>query len=128
MTDKDQVDSVLEDFFAAARGAAPKPSADLSARILEDAEIVRAERVHPGDLWRSKRRNVWSEFLWLIGGAPAILALSTAAIAGIWIGISPPDYVAEQVQSYLQGSGYNATDSFWAVDTLGGFTLSTAGG
>jgi hypothetical protein len=128
MTDKDQVDSGLEDCFAAARGAAPKPSADLSARILEDAEIVRAESVHPGDLWRSKRRNVWSEFLWLIGGAPAILALSTAAIAGIWIGISPPDYMAEQVQSYLQGSGYNATDSFWAVDTLGGFTLSTAGG
>ena len=128
MTDKDQVDSVLEDFFAVARNAPPKPSADLSARILEDSEIVRAGRVHPEKFWLSKRRNVWSEFLWLIGGAPAILALSTAALAGIWIGISPPDYMAEQVQSYLQGSGYNATDSFWAVDTLGGFILSTAGG
>ena len=56
------------------------------------------------------------------------LASLPAAIAGIWIVISPPGYMAEQVQSYLQGSGYNATDSFWAVDTLGGFTLSTAGG
>ena len=46
-------------------------------------------------------------------------------MAGIWIGISPPDYMAEQVQSYLQGDGYNATDSLWSVDVLGGFIIST---
>jgi hypothetical protein len=128
MTDKDQVDDVLEGFFSAARDTPPKPSSELSMKMLEDSETVRAARAQPGELRRPERRNVLSEFLWLIGGPPAILALSTAALAGIWIGISPPDYMADHLQSYLQGSEYNETDSFWAVYSLGGFTVSTAGG
>ena len=128
MTDKDQVDDALEDFFAAARDTPPKPYSDLSTRMLEDAETVRAARERLVEPRRPEWRNLFSEFLWLIGGAPAILALSTAALAGIWIGTSPPDYMTDQVQSYLQGSRYNAADSFWAVDSLGGFTMSTIEG
>ena len=96
--------------------------------MLEDAEIARTARVHPSVVLRPERRNVLSEILWLIGGPPAVLALSAAALVGIWIGISPLNYMADQVQSYVQGSGYNETDSFWAVDSLGGFTVLTAGG
>lgn len=128
MTDKDQLDDELEDFFVVARNTPPKPSSALSVRMLEDAEIVRTARVHPSALRRPERRNVLSEILWLIGGPPAVLALSAAALVGIWIGISPLNYMADQVQSYVQGSGYNETDSFWAVDSLGGFTVLTAGG
>ena len=99
MTDKDQLDDELENFFVVARNTPPKPSSALSVRMLEDAEIVRTARVHPSALRRPERRNVLSEILWLIGGPPAVLALSAAALVGIWIGISPPNYMADQVQS-----------------------------
>ena len=133
MTDKDHVNKSLDEFFAAARDTPPKPSADLVTRILADAQSVQLARVRstsapPRKLQRSTLWAAVSEFLWFIGGLRALLALSTAAVAGIWIGISPPDKMAEQVQSYLQGDGYNATDSLWSVDVLGGFIISTTEG
>ena len=61
MTDKDQLDDELENFFVVARNTPPKPSSALSVRMLEDAEIVRTARVHPSALRRPERRNVLSK-------------------------------------------------------------------
>lgn len=84
----------LEHFFAAARGA-ERPSDDLVARVLADADAVQAAPASTAAANPSQPRG------WLpsIGGWFGAGGLVAATAAGLFIGIAAP----EQVDSVLGG-------------------------
>lgn len=87
------MDDDLDDLFAVARGTVPQPSAALMARILADAV---AEQPRPAT--RPVPRLVPVRFslralIAALGGMGAMAGLATAAVAGVWIGLTPPTVV-----------------------------------
>lgn len=112
-------DDRLEEFFAAARGAAPAPDAALLARVLAGAEAVQGARCAPQpESGRAAHAG------WLAGMAAALGAglggwrvfggMATAALAGIWIGYA--------------GLADNAAGALGiSADPLIGFAAGTAG-
>lgn len=90
-------DDFLDGFLAAARAAEPPVPADLLARVLADATAARpvtpaahvAATARPAVVGRLWQRL--AEIFALLGGPGAIAGLGTAGLAGLWIGLAPPD-------------------------------------
>jgi hypothetical protein len=84
MTSKNKGDDqMVDDFFAAARVAAPEPSAALLARVLEDAQAVQAAARPPVP------RPAKSEgFLAQVGGWFGLGGMAAATLAGVWVGFA----------------------------------------
>lgn len=84
---KDELDLMFE----AARTSPPRPSSDFLARVLSDGETMQPKprAIAPAQK-RSKRRNIFAA-IQMIGGWPALAGMATAAVTGLWIGISPPE-------------------------------------
>lgn len=89
----------LDRYFAAARATSPEPSAELFARIVEDAQAQQAVVHQPAS--PARRGGVIRQWLDALGGWPAISSLATATVAGVWVGISPPEELSLAAQSYL---------------------------
>ncbi|MDT8326342.1 MAG: hypothetical protein RQ750_03005 [Roseovarius sp.] len=89
MSDKDDIPG-LEVFFDAARRHGAEPSAALMARIGEDAQAVQALAQRPAPQ-PTRRSTLSSQLYRLLGGWPAVAGLATAAVAGVWLGISLPE-------------------------------------
>ena len=72
------------------------PSDALLARIMGDADAVLAEGPH-GDRPRTPAKGTgWRDWLGeVIGGWPTMSGLAAATLAGVWIGVAPPDAVAD---------------------------------
>jgi hypothetical protein len=84
----------LDDLFAAARAAAPQPSATLLARIEADAlrllpgsDLPPARRPVPQ---RRSLRGLFADAVGAIGGLAGAAGLATATLAGLWIGLAQP--------------------------------------
>jgi len=92
--------SALDSHFAAARNTAPTPSSDLLARVLSDAEAVQAGQVQTR-MASTPRGTPLAQLFRALGGWPAMGGLTTAAVAGLWIGISPPAALQEMTDGYL---------------------------
>ena len=90
----------LDELFSRARAAAPEPDPALLARIVADAQAVdqlrrapvRPEQVRPAA--RPERTGWFVSVLAALGGWPAMGSLTVAAVAGLWIGVAPPDSLA----------------------------------
>lgn len=101
--DKTQPDG-LDAFFSAARSTAPAASAGLLERITQDALAEQrrtASLIASGPGWLSQ---IWQG----LGGWPALGGLTTATLAGVWIGVNPPSTVAFVTETYLgtESAGY----------------------
>lgn len=110
MTDKretDEDDLMLEAHFAAARAADLGPSDALMARVMADAiaEQEAAQAVPAAGRVAPERVGLRGVFR-ALGGWPAVAGLSCATLAGIWIGVAPPEALAVTAQSV------------WGADTL----------
>lgn len=109
MTDRDRVDHDLEGFFEAARRTAPEPSPDLLARVLADAARAQARPQPPRPVRQAvgggTRVPRWRQFVDALGGWPAMAGLVSAGVAGLWLGVNPPDAL-----SVLPLSGFGASD------------------
>ncbi len=81
-------DKQLEALFAAARAQTPPASPELLARIMADAD---AELVPPVPARIARRPGLWAGIFAGIGGWPALAGMTTATMAGIWIGFAAPD-------------------------------------
>ena len=132
MTKRDlNEDALLEAYFAAgrARGKAqePEPSGDLFARIMADADATLAARTAPAATRTRPRRGMILALAAAIGGWPAFASMATAAVAGVWIGVSAPDVLAEVTGGLIQSAdsyaiedlapGYGALTTLDAGDT-----------
>jgi len=105
MTEKDRMDRDLAGLFDAARRAAPEPSPDLLARVLADAQAVQAEQAAPTPARSPSRVTRWRQFVDTLGGWPAMAGLVSAGVAGLWLGINPPE-----VLSALPLAGFGTSD------------------
>lgn len=81
----DHDDAGLETYFDSARRTAPLPSEAMLARIMADAERVRA-----GAPSAASHRPLKTRLRDLLGGWPTMAGLATAALAGLWIGTGLP--------------------------------------
>ncbi|WP_022702679.1 hypothetical protein [Pseudorhodobacter ferrugineus] len=100
-------DSDLDDLFGAARAPVAVPSA-LMARVLADADAMQFSgrpvvRV-------SRGTGLWAGFWAAIGGVAGVAGLSTAAVAGVWIGFAQPTALTAVTDAFLTGD--LVTDTF----------------
>lgn len=111
MTDDRNDAPELNSYFEAARADAPGADAAFLARVLADAETVQAglaERAQKTA--RVPSRPGLMAVIRALGGWPAAAGLSTATLAGLWIGIAPPDALAVTAQTMLSNDAGYALD------------------
>ena len=94
MADEKWTDHEIEALFDAARHSAPAPSADLMARILSDADNLQAQ-AHPKAAVARAPLSRWRALVDLLGGWPAMAGLVSAGVAGLWLGVNPPDMLSD---------------------------------
>ena len=112
-------DAELDTFFAQARSSTPEPSPDLMARILADALEAQPAPPLPPVPARPAYNGGMSELWDALGGWPAAASLVTATVAGIWIGISPPDAVSTVTETFgLSEIALLETDDSFMLDSF----------
>ncbi len=104
----------LEDLFAAARSAPTELPGPLRASLLADAQRVQEERSSARDrasetsqLLSSPQelsRQIWRQFVSAVGGWPALGGLVAASLSGLWIGLAPPSFLPDPVESFASYS------------------------
>jgi hypothetical protein len=99
MTDR-ITDTQLEALFAETRQEQAAPSDDLMSRILADAVSAQSPIVSAPP----KTETFWSVFSAMIGGWPAASGLAAATVAGIWIGVAPPQGLSDVASTLTGGS------------------------
>lgn len=117
-------DDDLTQMFESARKAAPEPSSDFLARVLADAQAMQPAAA--GVMTRAPlQRNSIAEFFStlgdMIGGWPGFAGLASAAVAGVWIGISPPDTLIDPISAVLGGE---SSALFETLETDSGFDFT----
>ncbi|MFY0634728.1 MAG: dihydroorotate dehydrogenase [Vannielia sp.] len=127
-------EALLESFFSAARVEEPmaaEPSPELLARVLEDGYGVQegfaeaAPVIASAGAAAAPRRSFLAALWASIGGAPGLAGLTAAALAGIWIGLRPPEAVSSVTASLL-GSATTAADTTASDDDLLGYDVAYA--
>ena len=89
----------LDALFDLANAHPPAPSADLMARVAQDAQTGHRDRI--ASTKAPEPGGFLHQIYEALGGWPAFGGLATATCAGIWIGINPPDAMAQVAESYL---------------------------
>ncbi len=103
---------MLDDLFQTARRTPAEPSSDLLARVQADALAMQPVR---GAVLPAPQTGLFMRLLGALGGWPAAAGLATATVAGLWIGMFPPDLVSDGLSQVLYGA------DTMTVDPLGGF-------
>lgn len=92
-------DSDLDDLFGQARQPVAVPAA-LMARVLSDADALQpVATVRPGK--SGVLAGLWQGFWAGIGGFGGLAGLSTAAMAGLWIGFAQPTALVAVTDAFL---------------------------
>ncbi|MFB9150722.1 hypothetical protein [Roseovarius ramblicola] len=119
MTDEDRrQEAALAPFFEAARKAAPAPSPDLMARVLEDAGAEQARYAAVVARPAAPRAGLWARITRALGGWPAMAGLGAAGLAGVWIGLALPETLP----------GLASATGDYVVDIAPDLALETGGG
>jgi len=110
MAERDTEDAVLEAHFAAARRGGATLPAGLATRMLADAAAVQ-DQPATGAARRRVRDGLVQPLLRALGGWPAMGGLAAACAAGVWLGVSPPDFLPDPVGLVMQaGADVNLLD------------------
>lgn len=97
--DEDAMIDALLDDVAQAPVAPIDPG--FMARLLDDADrFLPPPGVRTADI---PARPGWRDLLVALGGWPAIGGLAAAGMAGLWIGIAPPQIVDDAVAEFVGG-------------------------
>jgi hypothetical protein len=124
----------LDVFFAAARAAAPQPSAALRAAVEDDAAATLAAGLAARDSLvpaqpvaavrgagrrEGGRGGGWLAELWrLLGGWPGLGAMSAAAATGLWVGLAAPAALLPGPFSAAAEGTLYASDLYPSLDDL----------
>ena len=113
---KDNRTLELNAFFASAKSSVPIPSVTLKDKILQDAqqEAQQWETYNPV----KSQKVFWRILFEDIGGFPSAAGYGTAAILGLFIGFSAPDwsYLAEQLVQRTTITEIEFADPFAGLD------------
>lgn len=100
----DRKETQLENLFETARKTSPTLSASLTARILADAEAVQEAAIRSTDSRKTpKHPSFWQRMIAGLWGWPGLTGLASAAVAGLWIGVSQPAVVGAFADAYFYG-------------------------
>lgn len=120
MTDNRDLDQ-LDALFGEARADAAQdlaPSDDLMARLLSDAANEMPRRM--GEVsGAADGQGLVARILAGLGGWAAVSGLAAATVAGVWIGVAPPD----AIDAVLSGGEVSVS----ILPDLGGFDLDVEG-
>lgn len=99
----------LDDLLNEAR-TAPRPPvpAALTDRVLAEALALQSARqaaARPRAAPSAAPPGLWRALLAAIGGRPALAGLSTAALAGFWLGLAAPAPVAALTDGFFPAQG-----------------------
>lgn len=113
MTQNDQTDAALDALFAELRAEpAPELSETLRARILHDAARVQPSGpTAPVPVPAPSKWTLWREML---GGWGALGGIAAAGVAGLWIGVAPPQAVSDLTARMI---GENLSVTVYSTDT-----------
>lgn len=121
MTDNTQSEIELEQMFRTARALAPLPSDALMARVLDDAQACQPAAPGWSPSWSDAQRDlprpgvsIAKILLAAIGGWSGVAGLSTAAVVGLWFGISPP----AALQQWTAGTTVAVNDTGYMFDSM----------
>ena len=92
-------DSDLDDLFAIARQQRQAVTVDLMTRTLADADVLQPGTTASAVAARGPRLGFVTALWAAIGGAGGLAGLSTAALAGVWIGFAQPAALASVILS-----------------------------
>lgn len=124
MTKRDLNDLELDALFTSARQQEMPVSEDLMARVLQDALTTQAALSAEGaEAPASVAPGWWPSLLSAVGGWPSVAGLATAGVAGLWIGISPPDLLSESAENLLQ-----LDSDLFLVDVAAGYSFDLGEG
>jgi hypothetical protein len=87
-------DTDIDDLFAMARDDSPKPSAALMGRVLADGLELQPRAARALEPKAAPQLGFWAALLASIGGGGALAGLTTATLAGLWIGFFQPTSVS----------------------------------
>lgn len=106
-------DKKLDALFGEVRSDPVEPSSDIMARVLADAAAMQ-----PVAAAQSVAKNpLGSRILSAIGGWPALSGVAAAGVAGLWIGLVPPDAVDVWMAEALgQSTEVSLIDEFSILD------------
>jgi hypothetical protein len=115
MTDPVETPQMAALFAAARQDAQTDLSAPVMARLMADAQAVQVRFATPpalrsGVSWR----RIWAD----IGGWPALGALATATVAGVWIGGAQPQIFDDALNRLPWSEGLILDVAFPDYDTL----------
>jgi len=103
-------DTVLDALFDAVRSNSPEPSGDALARWVTDAEAFADSYARP--VVGETPQPSWLRDFWeTLGGWRGGVGLATIAVAGVLIGVNPPEVVDGLV-------GLAAADESFLVDVV----------
>lgn len=91
-------DKMLDATFGQMRAQDVMPSEGLMDRIMMDADTVLAANITPQP---RPTQSFGAMILDVIGGWPSFGGLAAATVAGVWIGVSPPDALADVSAGFL---------------------------
>jgi hypothetical protein len=106
----------LDAFFAAEIEEAPAPSQALMSAVLADAMTTQAAFQAPA-LGARPALGLWAAIGVAIGGWPAVTGLAAATVAGVWIGVSPPQGL-DTFSETVFGSSYEYSDYLPVFDNV----------
>lgn len=114
-----ELDEQLGQYLVQDQKDMPRPSDDLMARILADAE---AYQPRPTVFAAAPNRPWWKTLFDEIGGWPSLAGLGTAAVIGVWIGLGSSVIVTDGLSSFnlATSASVTATDE---VDPFSGLDL-----
>jgi len=112
-------DRLLASLFDEARSENVEPSDDLLTRVLADADECQPKAPSVS----AAKASFWDRLLSGVGGWPALSGVTAAGVAGLWIGLTPPDVVDDWVANAM---GNTTSVSF--VDDFAGFDEVTLDG
>lgn len=117
-TPKNFSEADLDQLFSEMQNSTPAPSAELLARLTEDAEAVQTARHQEFQKPKPQKVSLWRSFTEAIGGWPAVAGLSLAGVTGIWLGAVPPEFLSTQID-ILASASTSEDLSFTLVADLG---------
>lgn len=112
-------DNELDALFEAAQESAPLPSQNLWDQVHQDA-LAEIPRLRGGARVSPAQPGILAGLIAAIGGWPSLAGLSTAAIAGVWIGFANPDALNDSTIAGLL-PGFNISENYELEDFEPGF-------
>jgi hypothetical protein len=106
----------LDAFFAAGVEDAPAPSQALMSSVLADAMATQAA-FQTSAAPAAPALGFWAAMGVAIGGWPAVTGLAAATVAGVWIGVSPPQGL-DTFSETVFGSSYEYSDYLPVFDNV----------